>query len=140
MDVDYIAELITEDPDIFSEEEVINESFEILRKRIFDRIANYISSGGEDKKQTEMEGRFAQALRKGVSMYHFLDAIKDNKCIGDLGSTYLKGIMGRSIAKIWPHSKGRVRAIMGLSPLKRRRKDERQKKERLTQSILRSKR
>lgn len=64
------------------------------------------------------DSQLAAVLSRGLSMDHVEWAIKNRKCVHDLGSTYLETIVGNAIRKIY---QGQIinmaRAVFGMGPV-----------------------
>jgi len=104
--VDEIASLITEDPDIIVETSGLDY--------ILAQIKQHIVKGAKDRKKTDKESKFADIFKGNGTMYHVLYAIHHEKCINDLGSTYLKSLIGRAVKVLFPQSVNPVRERLGL--------------------------
>lgn len=104
--IEEIACLITEDPDLM--EDVTSLDY------ILHQIKVHIIEGAKDRKKTKKEEKFAEIFKKGGTMYHVLYAIHHEKCINDLGSTYIKGLIGRAIKVLFPNAVNSVRERLGL--------------------------
>jgi len=106
-----IERIITEDPDVLLEK---GPSY----KRILSVLKHHLIFGGGDRKPTKKENELVDLFNRGVSMEEVIYAMLQDKCIGNVGSTYLKTIIGRGIRELWPMEVNNVRRLIGLKPVK----------------------
>jgi len=106
-----LERILTEDPDVLLENK---PSY----KRILSILKHHLIFGGGDRKPTKKENELVDLFNRGVSMEQVVYAMIQDKCIGDIGSTYLKTIIGRSIRELWPTQVNTIRRMLGLKSVK----------------------
>lgn len=104
-----IADHITDSPD------VLNEA--LSYKRVLSILKHHLIFGGADREKSKKENELIELFARGVSMQEIVYAMIQGKCVGDVGSTYLKTIVGRAIRELWPTRINNIRRMLGLEPV-----------------------
>jgi len=111
-----VASMISEDPD------VLNEA--LTYRRVLSVLKHHLLFGGADKQKTKKESELVDLFSRGVTMKEVIYAMIQDKCVGDIGSTYLKVVIGRMIREIWPTKFNAIRRMLGLEPVEAKSKKE----------------